>query len=641
MSDKQMSSNVISLQENDKIISDQSEVCTVFNDYFINIANDLSESVDVENLNCESLINHYANHSDIRFIAGLSNVLTVNSFSFSQVSVYETKKKLKSLKTNKARGYDMVSADFLKLAAEVLCHSLTYVINVCVTNNIFPNECKYAEVSPVYKKKNQLLKCNYRPVSVLTVMSKVLEGILCDQLMIFFQDKLSFMLSAYRSKYSCSNVILKCIEDCRLSIENGDKVGCVAMDLSRAFDSVPHGLLVAKLQAYGISLNGCELIYSYLKNRRQRVKVSDKRSEWSNIKRGIPQGSLMGPVLFNIFVNDLVLRLEKMCSIYNYADDNTLSYCHRDIKVVKHNLEKVCDSAIQWFIRNHMKANPDKFQFMIIGKKNDDRSIVLCVNGSVIQPSSCIKLLGVHIDDTLCFGTHVDDLVKRCGKQVNVLSRLSHMLNTNCKVKILETFVLANFNYCCLAYHSCGKTEARNLEKILKRALKFVYLDFHSSYFDLLAKAKMSPLCIQRKYELLLSVHKILDSQMPPISQDLYVKCQNDYCFRNSVRLKQTKYKTIMYGYNSIRYQGALLWNRLPDVFKVDDFNDFKCKLKDYDFKCECDDCFYCSQEAMRPQHMSAICDQLCRVRVQLERSYCLLATLEESAFQVKKNKKT
>ena len=194
-------------------------------------------------------------------------------------------------------------------------------------------------MSPVYKKKNQLLKCNYRPVSVLTVMSKVLEGILCDQLMIFFQDKLSFMLSAYRSKYSCSNVILKCIEDWRLSIENGDKVGCVAMDLSRAFDSVPHGLLVAKLQAYGVSLNGCELIYSYLKNRRQRVKVSGKRSEWSNTKRGIPQGSLMGPVLFNIFVNDLVLRLEKMCSIYNYADDNTLSYCHRDIKVVKHNLE--------------------------------------------------------------------------------------------------------------------------------------------------------------------------------------------------------------------------------------------------------------------------------------------------------------
>jgi hypothetical protein len=330
-----------------------------------------------------------------------------------------------------------------------------------------------------------------------------------------------------------------------------------------------------------------------------RVKVSDKRREWLCIKRGIPQGSLMGPILFNIFVNDLIVRLQDMCSIYNYADDNTLSYCHKDIEVVKCNLEKACDSAVQWFVRNHMKVNPEKFQYMIISRRGDHGSTVLCVNDAVIEPSNCIKLLGVNIDNTLSFRTHVNELVKRCAQQVNALCRLSHVLNTNCKVKILEAFVMANFNYCCLAYYSCGKTEARSLEKVLKRALKFVYLDFHSSYIDLLKKAEMCPLYLQRKYELLLSVHKILNQKLPPMSPDFYEKVESNYNLRNSVRLRQYNYNTVIYGYNSIRYQGALLWNRLPDVFKIDGFIDFKCKLKEYDFRCQCGDCFLCSLYSM------------------------------------------
>ena len=109
----------------------------------------------------------------------------------------------------------------------------------------------------------------------------------------------------------------------------------------------------------------------------------------------------------------------------------------------------------------------------------------------------------------------------------------------------------------------------------------------------------MSPLFIRRKYELILTVHKILKAHMPPLTPDIYVKDESDYCFRNSVRLQQPKYKTVMYGYNAIRYQGASLWNRLPDVFKVDDFNDFKCKLKDYNLKCECGDCFNCSLKCL------------------------------------------
>lgn len=587
MSEKCKLNNTISLQENDKLVTNQQDICEIFNDYFINIAGDLAENNNVTSMDCASLVNHYANHSDVIFI---KDNRKTNSFSFSQVSVKNTHKKLNDLKSNKSCGYDMIPAKLLKIGANELCYSLTNVINNCINANVFPDDCKHAEVSPIFKKKDLLSKCNYRPVSILNAMSKVFEGIICDQLMQFFHNKLSVMLSAYRSKYSCNNLIIKCIEDWRISLDDNEKVGCVAMDLSRAFDSVPHGLLIAKLHAYGVDLNSCEFVLSYLSDRKQRVKLCQMRSDWSYVKRGIPQGSLMGPVLFNLFTNDLIVKLQGLCSIYNYADDNTLSFSHKDVSAIKTKLEEVCKVAVQWFSRNNLKANPEKFQFMVISRKFEDEPVTLDVGGIVIQATNSMKLLGINIDNRLNFKSHVNNLSKSCGRQINALSRMSHILNTNCKKKILEAFVMANFSYCCVVYHNCGKIDSRILEKMLKRALKFVYLDFDSCYVDLLEKANMPSLYVLRQRQMLINVHKILNGNLPPVPANMYLKSINPY----RKRLMLPHFNTVMFGYNALRYQGALLWNKLPCDFKVEDFNAFKHKVNNYDFKCHCGNCFIC-----------------------------------------------
>ena len=154
------------------------------------------------------------------------------------------------------------------------------------------------------------------------------------------------------------------IKDLKNSFENGNIVGTIAIDLSKAFDSLPHGLLVAKHFAYGVAFPACKLLCSYLHNRHQRVKIHDAKSDWFSIEKGVPQGSILEPLLFNIFINDIFF-INNDVTIYNYADDNCVSYAHNDIDIIKNFLE--CDvKKMYWFKINSLEASPSKFQSMLL-----------------------------------------------------------------------------------------------------------------------------------------------------------------------------------------------------------------------------------------------------------------------------------
>ena len=170
---------------------------------------------------------------------------------------------------------------------------------------------KNAELSPLYKREDQLNKVNYRPVSLLTVISKIYESVMFDQVSDYFGSIFEDLLCAFRKKYSCQSTLIKAIDDWKVSLDRNQMIGAVFMDLSKAFDCLPHGLIIAKLHLYGLSLDACDLFSSYLCNRFRRVKVKTSRSEWAVIKKGILQGSILGPLLFNVFVNDICFILWK------------------------------------------------------------------------------------------------------------------------------------------------------------------------------------------------------------------------------------------------------------------------------------------------------------------------------------------
>jgi hypothetical protein len=297
----------------------------------------------------------------------------------------------------------------------------------------------------------------------------------------------------------------------------------------------------------------------------------------------------MGPVLFNIYLNDLIVMLENFCQVYNYADDNTLSFYHHDVNIVKMNLEMSCTLAVEWFKNNYMKVNTEKFQFMIMNTTNVN--VTIEINETIISPSDSIKLLGVTIDKEFSFNDHIKNISSSAAKQINVLSRLSHVLSLPCKIKLLDAFILSNFNYCSLVYHNCKILDARKLENLFKRALRFVYMDFTSNYKELLVKSERSPLYVIRQRTMLLAVYKILHDKCPPISKDFFKKQYVQYNLRNSNVLIQPIYHTLKHGYNSFRYQGAMLWNKIGDNVKSLDFNGFKCYVMKWEPQCNCGSC--------------------------------------------------
>ena len=228
----------------------------------------------------------------------------------------------------------------------------------------------------------------------------------------------------------------------------------------------------------------------------------------------MPQGSILGPILFNIFLNDIFYFI-KNSDLYNYADDNTLSYSDHDIHKVISTLEDDSMTLINWFSINKMKANPEKFQAIAIGKQTKQQNFT--IDGNKIECESEVKLLGVTIDFQLNFNEHVSNICRKASRQLNVLKRIGTHLTKLGKLTIYCSFIMSNFNY----WHFCGETNTKKIEKIQERALRFIYNEYTSSYEDLLCKSKLPSLKVRRLRTFALEVFKIVNKDCPVYLFDL------------------------------------------------------------------------------------------------------------------------
>ena len=219
------------------------------------------------------------------------------------------------------------------------------------------------------------------------------------------------------------------------------------------------------------------------------VKLGHCKSTFLKIIKGVPQGSILGPLLFNIFLNDIFYFVEKS-NLYNYADDNTLSYSHPDLLETKNVLTSESEYVIEWFGTNQMQANPGKFQAIVLGKRGHGDCESFTIHDNTVKCEDSVKLLGVTIDYMLNFDLHISDICKKAARQINVLCRLSRYLSTETKLLIYKSFVRSNFSYCPVVWHFCSKSSTDKMEKLQYRALRLVYNDFISSYEDLLKKGK-------------------------------------------------------------------------------------------------------------------------------------------------------
>ena len=565
------------MREGEDTIVDSNEVAEIFNVYFSSIASEIGFQ-DQHSTTEEAILAHDDHPSVIKIRDAYGE--NAHSFNFEMVSHDCISKMLRMINIRKATGYDNIPAKLLRLAQNELTYPITNLVNNSISMSTFPDQLKCAELSPLYKKEDNLNKNNFRPVSILTGISKLYESVVNDQLLEFFSRLFNDLIGAFRKGYSCQSLLVKCIDNWKSALDKQQYIGALFMDLSKAFDCLPHGLIIAKLHAYGLELPACNLLFSYLHGRKQRVRISNSRSSWTVLTKGVPQGSILGPLLFNIFMNDLFLFIEK-CHLYNYADDNSLDSSSENLTDVLYNLRHDGRNAIEWFAKNGMQANPDKFHLMLFSPTPSEQQALQLCDGTHLMSETEVTVLGVTIDDRLCFSQHISSCCKKAARQLNALARISRHLNINSRRAVYNSFIMSSFNYCPLVWHFCGQVNNQKLEQIQERALRILFADYNSSYLELLNRAGTTTLLIQRLRLIALAVFKSLHGLNPPCLNDMFTPKYVPYQLRDSSLLEQSRCRTTTYGLRSISYIGAKLWNDLPNDFKATtDFTDFKRMLQ-------------------------------------------------------------
>ena len=421
-----------------------------FNIYFANVGKEIQEK--------------------LKLTTNLNNFDGLAGFQFQPENIETIKKYIDSLKINTSTGYDDISAKILKDSSETLAPLICQILNLSFEMKQFPDCMKRATITALHKKKDTNIISNYRPLSILPSLSKILERSATTQLAEFLEknDILSRNQHAYRRRHgtvTCLSEVVDCLYDL---IDQKKHVAIISLDLSKAFDSISHELLLNKLSKMGLGESSILWIKSYLTNRYQVTKFKEFTSSEQLITAGVPQGSIIGPLLFLCFTNDLYQAFDSSCSIVSYADDTQIIVNTNNQNQLKTLIKNTIIKAQKWYSENSMQNNIDKTEILMINPKNklNKTKFTIKDNGKKIKlkPASSIKVLGIYIDENLNWSKQINCVKRNALNSIRHLHRINHLLPVDLRIQLYYSLVVPHFDYADIIWGGCGSVNTKKLQ---------------------------------------------------------------------------------------------------------------------------------------------------------------------------------
>ena len=563
------------------IVNDPVASSERFNEFFANVGKKTYESVRSS-----------TGHGHLPQINQQRNNMRQNlrhRFRPQPVSVDTVVNIVMDMKNKNSSGMDGISIRFLKDSLPVLAFYLTVIINTSIVTGVVPDKWKHAIVCPLLKQGDVEDPSNYRPISLLSVLSKILEKVVAKQLYEFLSvnNLFSECQHGFRKGLSTQTALIKITEELYKNIDKFEVSLLALCDLSKAFDSVSHSLLLQKMDALQVD----DFWFSnYLSNRTQAVKINSAISSKQKIEYGVPQGSVLGPLLFNIFINDLN-EVSGDSTLVQFADDAQflLSAKVENLESLVQRMEATMERVNKYFSDNGLKVNSDKTQFIFIGSRafidRIPEDIKIKVGNTELSPKDSAKNLGVILDSHLSFEKHVDYVCTKANGLLFFLMRNKDMFDNETRKIVVEALVISLFTYCSLIWGACTTSIRNKLQKVQNFAAKVSvgYGRKHDHATPFIKKLDWLKINEMLQYHELLFMFKIVNSQSPVgVLSITQVGQTHERITRQIHELHVPRTRTLIAD-KALSIRGSTQWNKLPDIVKQDSrMTSFKNKIKEY-----------------------------------------------------------
>ena len=472
----------------------------------------------------------------------------------------------------------------LKDAALALAEPLTYIINRSLRDSTVPGKLKIAKVLPLFKSGPKTLMDNYRPISILPAISKILERVVYDQLSGYLErnDLITSSQFGFRRRYNTELALTLFTDGIRLAMDQGKLTGAVFIDPQKACDTVEQSVLLSKLPFYGVTGNELMWIENYLSGRFQYVHYDDVKSELQLVKFGVPQESILGPLLLLIQINDLIKSVDG-CTVQMYADDNVIYTSHRDIKVIENTLSANMTVIKNWLDKNRLIINlqKGKTESMLFGTAKrlcSHGDLKVSLQGHLINFTSKYKYRGMHLDPSLSMSGHLQMVLKKAMARINLLARMRKSMSMLAAKSVYSAHVLPTILYCSTPVLNISETMTQKFEKLREKAQKIIYYPANQNrenrFCNILNQKKLKAACL---------IFKCLQGKSIPAFSTYAEEISHNYKTRkNNASLRLPLLRTEA-ARKSFLFQGPRFYNELPlEIRSLNSFVLFRSRLKEY-----------------------------------------------------------